>query len=375
MYTFRRCAVAICVAAVSLVLAACSSVEKPKPVELGNNPALIGVRTAWQASVGSVDFPLVLKGIGNHVLIANSEGSVVSIDVRTGADNWRTALSVPLTAGVGGDGRYAAVVSQSNELIVLDNGQEIWRQKLGALTVTPPLVAGGRVFVLSADRTMSAFDAQAGRRLWQQQRSGDPLILGEAGILTAVGDTLVAGQGGRLTGINPQNGSVRWEASIANSRGTNEVERLADLVAGVSRDGDVVCARSFQSAVGCVDAARGRLLWSKPSVGTTGLTGDSGTIFSSESNGRLVAWKRDDGEKKWSSDKLLNRQLSAPLLVGTFLVVGENNGTLHFINKDDGSILNRVETDGYALASAPVLMGTTLVAITKRGLVTALRPE
>ena len=32
------------------------------------------------------------------------------------------------------------------------------------------------------------------------------------------------------------------------------------------RAGDVVCARSFQSAIGCADAQRGALLWSK-SVG------------------------------------------------------------------------------------------------------------
>ena len=57
------------------------------------------------------------------------------------------------------------------------------------------------------------------------------------GALLAVGDTLVAGLSGRLVGLNPANGSVRWEAPVATSRGTNEVERLVDVVAGASRSG------------------------------------------------------------------------------------------------------------------------------------------
>ena len=37
--------------------------------------------------------------------------------------------------------------------------------------------------------------------------------------MLAVGDTLVAGLSGRMVGLNPLNGSVRWEAPIATPRG------------------------------------------------------------------------------------------------------------------------------------------------------------
>ena len=39
-------------------LAACSGTSKPKPAELGANPALFGVRQAWSLRVPSVAFPL-----------------------------------------------------------------------------------------------------------------------------------------------------------------------------------------------------------------------------------------------------------------------------------------------------------------------------
>jgi outer membrane protein assembly factor BamB len=276
---------------------------------------------------------------------------------------------------VGTDGKYVAVVSRENEVIVLAEGKEIWRHKLNAVTLTAPLVAGARVFTLSGDRTVSAFDASTGRKLWQQQRAGDPLVLSQAGVLFASVDTLVVGLGGRLVGLNPLNGTVRWDAPVANSRGTNEVERLVDLVAGVSRAGESACLRAFQSAVACVNTLKGNVLWSKSANGSTGLGGDETTLFGSEGDSKLLAWRRADGERLWISERLRFRGLTAPLLAGRSVVVGDESGLLHFVSREDASPLNRVPTDGSAIVSAPVLAGQTLVAVTRKGGVFGFRPE
>lgn len=365
----------VMVVGVIAALSACSSTEKMKPLDLGPNTPLIGVRTAWTSQIGAVGFPLEARSVGNLVYVAATDGTVAAIDARTGGDLWRTSLGTKLSAGVGSDGRHVAVVSSDNELITLDGNKEIWRQRLGALTLTAPLVAGGRVFVLSADRSVNAFDVATGRRLWQLQRSGEALVLGRSGIVIAVGDTLVVGLSGRLVGLHPLTGKVRWEAQVANSRGTNEVERLVDLVAGVSRDGNQVCVRSFQSAVGCVDAAKGNVVWSKTASGATGVDGDESMVFGSESDGRLVAWRRADGERHWVSERLRFRSLSAPVLVGRSLVIGDEAGTLHFVSRQDGSPLNRLTTDGTPVVATPVLVGQTLVAVTKRGGVFGFKPE
>lgn len=358
------------------LLVSCSSgPEKPKPAELAPNAGLLGVRLAWTSKVGPVDFPLDVKVNGNTVAVASSDGVVGSFDARTGAELWRTHVGGQIAAGVGSDGRFAAVVTRGNELVVLDGGRELWRQKMPAQGFTAPLVAGGRVFMLVADRSVTAFDAQSGRKLWNQQRPGESLVLRQAGVLLAVGDTLVAGLSGRLVGINPLNGAIRWESPIASPRGTNDIERLVDLVGRVSREGDVVCARSFQAAVGCVNTERGTLLWTKPAFGSVGVHGDDKYVFGAESDGKIVAWRRSDGERAWVSERLRYRSLTAPLVVGRSVAVGDGAGLVHLLSREDGSALTRVATDGSAVVSAPVLADGTLIVVTRSGGIFGFKPE
>jgi outer membrane assembly lipoprotein YfgL len=325
--------------------------------------------------MGAVDFPLDIKVNANTVTLASSDGALAAFDARTGAERWRTSVGDRIAAGVGSDGRFAAVVTRSNELVALDGGREIWREKLPAPSFTAPLVAGGRVFLLTADRSVTAFDAASGRKLWNQQRPGEALVLRQAGVLLAVGDTLLTGMGGRLVGLNPSNGSIRWETAIATPRGTNDIERLVDLVGRVSRDGTVVCARAFQTAVGCVDTARGSLLWSKPAIGSVGVHGDGNLVIGVESDSKIVAWRRADGERAWVFEGLRYRGLTAPLVLGRSIVVGDENGLVHWLSRDDGSALVRIATDGSALIASPVLADGTLVVVTQSGGVFGFRPD
>ena len=349
--------------------------SKPKPTELQPVTALVSARQSWNVRIGKVDFPLQVSVSGSTVVLAAGDGTVAMLDAQSGRDLWRILLKTPIAAGVGSDGKLVAVVTRDNDVVALQDGRELWRQKLNAQSFTAPFVAGGRGFVLAADRSVNAFDGQTGRKLWSQQRPTEPLVLSQSGVMLAVGDTLVVGLAGRLAGLSPANGSVRWEVPIASPRGINDVERLVDLVGRVSRDGDNVCARAFQASIGCVNAARGSLLWTKPANGVQGISGDDRVLFGTEADGTVIAWKRADGERVWSVDRLRYRNLTAPLLAGRSVVVGDLAGFVHLLSRDDGSLLNRLPTDGSAIAAAPVLVESTLVVVTQNGGVYGFQPE
>jgi len=349
--------------------------EKPKPAELPSNPSLLGVKLAWSANIGAIDFSMQPKVADQVVTMADSQGSLVSIDAQSGKSLWRLNLGEALSAGVGGDGQSVAVVTQSSELVVVNAGQLIWRSRLGTQVYTPPLVAGQRVFVLGADRSVSAFDVKSGRKIWSIQRPGDALVLRQSGILMAVSNTLVVGLSGRLVGLNPLNGNVMWDIAVATPRGTNEIERLVDLVGGVYRHQSMVCLRAYQSNVACIDANRGALIWKKSSLGTVGLSGDGELVFGTSDDGSLQAWRQADGTVSWTMDALKYRELGAPFVLGRSVVVGDSLGNVHFFSRIDGSLLSRISTDGTPITGAPVVAGKTMVVVTRQGGIFGFQPE
>ncbi len=372
----HRAIFAATLVAFAALFTACSGgAKRPNPAELGANTALINVRQAWTVRLGEPPVGAAPVVVGNSVVLVAADGTVVSLDGASGADQWRANTGMALATGAGSDGKVSAVVTRTTEVLVLTSGKEIWRAKLPAQSFTAPLVAGGRVFVLAADRSVSAFDANSGRKLWSQQRPGEALVLKQPGTLLAVGDTLVAGLSGRLVGLNPDNGSIRWEAPIAAPRGTNEVERLVDMVGRTSRVDDIVCARAFQAAVGCVSASRGTAVWTKPANGSEGLHGDERLVYGTEGDGKVVAWRRTDGERAWTSERLLYRYLSAPLVVGRSVVIGDTTGLVHLLSREDGSPLTRLNTDSSGVSAGPVLAGNTLVVVTRNGGVYGFAPE
>lgn len=355
-------------------LVACSG-SKPQPAPLQPVVPLLAVTQAWSVKVGAVELPLTVVTHGSQVTLATSSGLVIALDAASGREIWRADLGGALAAGVGGDGQLTAVVTQSNQLIALQQGREIWRQTLKAQAFTAPFVAGGRVFLLAADRSVNAFDGATGAPLWTQQRASEPLVLKQAGVMLAVGDTLVVGLSGRLVGLNPLSGSVRWDAALATPRGINDVERLVDLVGPASRVNNSVCVRAFQASVGCVDAARGLLQWSRPADGSTGLDGMAEVIFGTESDGKVVAWRRRDGERLWVNESFRNRQLTAPRILGRSIAFGDSAGLVHVLAREDGAVLNRLATDGSGIAATPALAGQTLVVVTRAGNVYGFQPQ
>lgn len=373
--SYRNPALLASALAVALLVGCASGTPRPTPEPLPPNVAQIGVRQAWTMKVPAVSFPLQVSVRGSQVALASDDGTVMTVDANTGRELSRVAVGEPLAAGVGSDGSVLAVVTKSNHVVALQNGREIWRRKLNSQSYTAPFVAGGRVFVLGADRSLAAYDGSNGAELWNLTRPQEPLVLRQAGVLLAVGDTLVAGLAGRLVGVDPDTGSIRWEAPVGTSRGTNDVERLVDLVGGVSRQGSEVCARSFQTAVGCVDADTGSVRWTRPANGSTGLAGDGELVFGAEGDGKVLAWKAASGERTWINESLQWRVLSGPLVLGRSVIIGDSTGLVHMLSREDGSSLNRLNTDTSGIVATPVVAADTLVVVTRAGGVFGFVPE
>jgi outer membrane protein assembly factor BamB len=359
--------------ALSLVVG-CAS-DKPKPTPLSAFTPSLTVQPAWTAQLEAAKF-VVLPSLRAGTLLLTSgdgSGSVLGLEAATGKTQWQANLGEALSAPAGSDGRFTAGVSVDNELIVLDQGKPVWRTRLASRVATPPLVAGERVFVLGVDRSVRAYDALDGRHLWLLQRAGDSLTLSQPGVLAAFQDNLLVGQGHRLAALDPTRGSVKWEIPLANPRGTNEVERVADLVGPAARQGNTLCVRSFQTAVACADLQRAAMTWSKPAGGIQAVGADAELVVGADNSGRISAWRAASGDLAWSNEALLHRDLSGVALGGKVAVIGDLEGQVHFLDRSNGQIVQRVATDGSPVVGAPLLAGDLVIVNTRRGGVFAFR--
>ncbi|WAC72763.1 outer membrane protein assembly factor BamB [Roseateles sp. SL47] len=366
----------VVVAGAVAVLGACSlfsSSKDTKPAPLETFTTALNARVAWEARVDSVKFPLSVAAVNNQFVVAGSDGVVTALAADTGNVLWRVEMGKGLNAGVGSDGRFAAAVTRDNELVVSEGAKILWRKTVTVPVITSPFVAGERVFVLTLDRMVQAYDAQDGRKLWELRRPGEPLTLQQPGVIAAHQNTLLVGQGPRLAGVDPLRGTLQWEATISNPRGTNEVERLADLVGPMGRDNAIFCARAFQSAVGCINAERGSAIWTRSIGGTRGVSSDATMTVAADASDRISAWGTPTGDVLWTSDQFLNRKLSAPLVTEKSVIFGDSEGYVHFLSRDKGQTIQRLSTDSSGVAAAPVRLGDVVLIATRSGKLYALR--
>lgn len=355
-----------------VTLGACSS-SKPKPAPLESFEPIRTVSVVWSQGLGTVEGAAGLTFVGDSVIAASAGGDVVALSLQNGSRQWELDVRSRLSTAAGSDGCFTAVVTSSNELVVFEKGKEIWRERQPGRVASAPFVAGERVFIQAVDRTVRAYDAVDGRWLWNYQRAGgESLALAVPGVVTSFRDTLLVGQGARLIALDPTKGSPRFEANLGTPRGSNEVERLADLVGPLAQVEGDVCVRAFQLAVGCVNASTGAVRWTRPQAGARAIAANADVVVGADSADRVSAWKASSGDILWRVDRFTHRSLSGMTIWGDLVVAADADGYLHLLALDDGRTVGRFSLDA-PLESAPTVKNGLLFAQTRRGTVYALR--
>ena len=333
-----------------------STAPKNRPVDLAEFKPTLTVRPLWKSSIGKAGryfFSPAL--IGPDVVIAGGKGLVERHVLATGALVWKRDLDVALAAGVGSDGNISAVVTETGDLIALDtDGKPLWRVPTNTEVLSAPAVGQGVIAVRTTDNRVIGYDAETGRRRWLYQRTSQPLVLRTNPGLTIDGGLLFAGfPGGKLAAINVSSGTLRWESSVAVPKGATELERVADVVGTPVVVGREVCTAAFQGRAGCFDVSSGNAVWSRDLSTSTGIEIDGRFAFVTDYNSTVNALTRSTGATIWKNDRMGYRRLTAPASVGRAIVVGDYKGFVHWLSREDGSLIARSTTDGSPLVIAP----------------------
>jgi outer membrane protein assembly factor BamB len=181
--------------------------------------------------------------------------------------------------------------------------------------------------------------------------------------------------GGKLLALAMNNGGLKWEGVVGEPRGTTELERLVDTAGMPVLSRDEVCAAAYHGRVVCFVAATGAVRWARDLSSDSGIAVDERFVFATDENGGVNAFAREAGQSTWRNDKMAYRRLSAPASFGRAVAVGDYQGHIHFLSREDGKLLARIATDGSLIRGMPVVAGKHLVFQTQAGSLVALAAE
>ena len=380
-------------------LSACSGPSKPKPAKLLDITPTLSIKTTWTLEAGRSQrigegqgafSPAVSEGI---VVAANRQGVVRGARLDSGAALWSLDLQSPIAAGVGtgggsGEGSFA-VVTVSGDLALIDaKGALRWRVALGGVALERPAISGGHVVVRLADNRVAGWDLSTGNRRWVFQRTLPTLVLhGQSGLkslptsleassadLIGPGDLLAGLPGGRLVWASGATGAIRWESQVVTPRGSNEVERIADLLGTPTVQGDRICVAAYQTQIGCVSAENGRPLWQKRFDAALPAVATGAILVAADSSDRLTAFDMQSGEVVWRQEGLFLRDLTGLAADARAIWVVDGEGFLHGLSPADGQFIGRTRLDGPLSGPMRSLQDGGLLVQTVNGRLTLLRP-
>ncbi len=378
--TLKRITNALIIGAVAAALVACSGGSRVrKPAELVSVSNQFDLQPVWSTSVGSSEtFSFDPVVAGDAVYAASHRGNLVKIDLMSGNKIWEASVPDRLTVGPGSDGRVTAVVSTKGNVFAYDDtGKPLWNVNVGGEVLSEPVVAGGMVVVRTLGDRFLGLDAQTGVRKWIYQRQQSALSLRVGyGMLPINNEVIVTGfAGGRFGMIAIANGGLIWETPVSFPKGFSEIERLNDVTAKPSMEGDILCAVSYQGRIGCGQARTGALLWFKEFSSFTGTAQSRDMVFSSNEKSHVVAFATKDGSQLWENTQLTYRDVGEPLAVGRVLLVGDAQGYVHALSQANGEMVARIRHDSSPISAAPIAVGGLILIQSQGGKLAAYSPK
>ena len=365
---------------VAIALVACSGnarVRKPSELTPVNNQ--FEMVPVWTVNIGSSEtFNFHPAIAGDAAYTASHGGDITKIELATGKKIWEASVPERLAIGPGSDGRITAVVGIKGNVYTFDDtGKQLWSVNIGSEVLSEPVVAGGIVIVRALDNRFIGLDAQTGARKWSYQRPQSALSLRVGyGMLPINNEVVVTGfSGGRFGMIAIANGGLIWETPISFPKGFSEIERLNDVTAKPSIEGDVVCAVSYQGRIGCGQIRTGNLLWFKDFSSYTGTAQSTDMVFSANEKSNITAFATKDGTQVWENTKLTYRDVGEPLAVGKVLLMGDAEGYVHAFSQASGENIARFRHDSSPITAAPIAVGGLILIQSQGGKLAAYSPK
>ncbi len=379
-------AVALTVLAVVLTtLSGCSSLsgmmlpakDPNPPKELKTIQATANARTLWQVDTGSSsgkDYVRLHPYVDDTAVIVAGGGSASAWNKDNGGLLWKTPISEEITGGVNGGDDLVFLGTSAGSAVALDrnSGKIRWIERLNSEVLSVSRAEKGRVVFRTTDGTLSGLSTQTGEIVWQQIRPTPPLSLRGAGVPLIVSGLVMAGfDNGTITAFDLSAGTGVWEAILSVPRGRNDLDKITDIDGRLQDVGSALFAASYNGQIAGINMADGKIGWSQPFSSYTGVDADSGGLYTANQDGDIWKLNPQTGAPVWKMDDLQGRSPMTPILLGNYLLIGDFEGYLHWVNNTNGQIVARTRSDSAGYTVPPVKNGNVIYTFGKSGVLAA----
>lgn len=357
----------------TLLLSGCSSMNpidwfadednSEPPAELVEMEDSVSATIRWSASIsdGADEqrvklVPYVDKG---RVYAASRNGEVRALDAESGRPLWSRDTELEISGGPGAGEGLVLVGTSNGEVLALDenDGSEKWRARVSSEILSVPKASYGVVVVHTIDGKLFGLDAASGKQKWLYDRTIPVLTLhGSSSPVIADRRVICGFASGKLAMLDLGTGDLLWEVSVSAPSGRSELERMVDIDGDPLVLDDVVYVVTYQGEMAAVSLETGIVLWRRQLSSYAGMGADYLYLYVSDDTDHVLAVDPGNGAALWKNKKLQYRKLTAPVLLGGYVVVADFEGYLHLLSREDGKLLGRLRVAKSAITTPPIVV-------------------
>ena len=344
---------------------------------------------AWQENIsdGVDKYYSQLQPVAdkNAVYAASRDGLIKAFSPTTGKLLWENDFSDDPSNDLNRSPRFSGGIALAVGSLIIgtenaqvlsfstETGKLQWQVNVSGEVVAQPVYADGKVIVHTTRGDLIALDSETGKELWTLTNKQPKLTLrGNATPTVSQGGIVYGRSDGYVSVALLANGQPLWQIPVARPYGATELERLVDVDTKPIISNGVVYTLAYNGNLLAIDLLKGVQIWSRKYAGFNNIALSGLTLYLTDYRGFVFAVDRDSGTELWVNDQLSYRNVTGVSIANEYIVVGDGEGYLHWLNRDDGSFVARQELDSQGLYMEPVATEKYLYVQTRSGKLIAI---
>ena len=320
-------------------------VDPDEPKELSSFASQENIKVLWRNSYnGENEIGNFLPSFNaQNIFFSDASGNVLSMDAKTGNDNWSVKLNF-LASGTSAGFGIVVVADVDGNVIALDqiDGNVLWSSNVKGEVLSSVAIDAKIVVVKTGSGELLGLNKDSGEVIWSY-RSTLPVLTIRGNSSPVIVDNLVYASfdNGRLGVFELNSGFQIWDGAISYVSGASELENLIDSDSNPVIEGGLIYTTNYQGNLNIFDPSQKRSVWSNNASSFFSPIISRGMLMVVEENSSIKSFALKTLEESWINSDYLNRDLSNGVSYKDNIVVGDFEGYVHVINILNGRTVGR----------------------------------